>query len=239
MISFIDLAPTVLDICNENISESIEGSSFYNKKGRDYIYAATDRFDEFTDKRRCIRSNQFKLIENGDTNSSIMKPVSYRQNMRTMKVLDSLNDINQLNKAMINWYKNSKSKYELYNVINDPYELNNLYKNKDYDSVFNDLKKKLNYWIDDSDYGNKEEADLIKEIWPNGKKPELKEPKILKKGKGFKIISNNENFSLGWRDSTIKNWRIYLENETIYPKSNFEIIEFSPGLGSLKKLYRL
>ena len=29
------------------------------------------------------------------------------------------------------------------------------------------------------------------------------------------------------------------ENETIYPKSNFEIIEFSPGLGSLKKLYRL
>ena len=50
MISFIDLAPTVLDICKENISESIEGSSFYNKKGRDYIYAATDRFDEFTDK---------------------------------------------------------------------------------------------------------------------------------------------------------------------------------------------
>ena len=239
MISFIDLAPTMLDICKENISESIEGSSFYNKKGRDYIYAATDRFDEFTDKRRCIRSNQFKLILNGDTNSSIMKPVSYRQNMRTMKVLDSLNDINQLNKAMINWYKNSKSKYELYNVINDPYELNNLYKNKDYDSVFNDLKKKLNNWIDDSDYGNKEEADLIKEIWPNGKKPELKEPKILKQGKSFKIISNNENSSLGWRDSTIKNWRIYLENETIYPKSNFEIIEFSPGLGSLKKLYRL
>ena len=52
MRSFIDLAPTVLDICNENISESIEGSSFYNKKGRDYIYAKSqDRFDEFTDKK--------------------------------------------------------------------------------------------------------------------------------------------------------------------------------------------
>ena len=65
---------------------------------------------------------------------------------------------------MINWYKNSKSKYELYNVINDSYELNNLYKNKDYDSVFNDLKKKLNYWRDDSDYGNKEEADFKRDL---------------------------------------------------------------------------
>ena len=42
-------------------------------------------------KRRCIRDKNYKLILNGDTNSSIMKPISYRKNMNTMKVLNSLN----------------------------------------------------------------------------------------------------------------------------------------------------
>ena len=60
---------------------------------------------------------------------------------------------------------------------------------------------------------NKDETELIKEIWPNGKKPELKDPNIIKKGKGFKIISNNDNSSLGWRDGTSKNWRIYHEGD--------------------------
>ena len=239
MISFIDLAPTVLDICMKEIPENMEGVSFYNNNNRNFIYAATDRFDEFTDNRRCIRNKNFKLILNRDTNSSIVKPVSYRKNMNTMRILDSLNNLRKNTLTMDNWYKKTKSKYELYDIINDPYELNNLYKNKDYESVFNELKKKLNNWINHSDYGNKDETELIKEIWPNGKKPELKDPNIIKKGKGFKIISNNDNSSLGWRDGTSKNWRIYHEDEIIYPKNNFEIIEFSPGYGSIERLHKI
>ena len=91
-----------------------------------------------------------------------------------MRILDSLNNLRKNTLAMDNWYKKTKSKYELYDIINDPYELNNLYKNKDYESVFNELKKKLNNLINHSDYGNKDETELIKEILPNGKKPELK-----------------------------------------------------------------
>ena len=239
MINFIDLAPTILELTECEINYKMEGLSFYKQNNRDYIFASTDRFDEYTDSRRCVRNKEFKLIINCDTNSSIMKPVSYRKNMKTMRILDSLNDLKKNTISMENWYKKTKPKYELYDIVNDPYELNNLYKNRDYNIVFNELKKKLNIWIGNSDYGNINENQLINEMWPNGEKPLLKDPSVIKTEKGFKIISNNDNSSLGWRDNSNENWKVYLEDEIIYPKNNFEIIEFSPGFGFIEKLYEI
>ena len=238
MISFIDLAPTILELTKSETSHEMEGVSFYNQNNRDYIFAATDRFDEHTDKRRCVRNKEFKLIINCDTNSSIMKPVLYRQNMKTMRILDSLNDLKQNTISMESWYKKTKPKYELYDIVNDPYELNNLYTNKDYDSIFYELKKKLDYWIDESDYGNITENQILKEMWPNGEKPKLKDPSIIQKDNGINIISNNNNSSVGWRNNKTENWKIYSTDEIINPENSFEIIVFKPGYGSIIKTYQ-
>ena len=238
MISFIDLAPTILELTKSEINHEMEGVSFYNQNNRDYIFAATDRFDEHTDKRRCVRNKKFKLIINCDTNSSIMKPVLYRQNMKTMRILDSLNDLKQNTISMESWYKKTKPKYELYDIVNDPYELNNLYTNKDYDSIFYELKKKLDYWIDESDYGNITENQILKEMWPNGEKPKLKDPSIIQKDNGVNIISNNNNSSVGWRNNKTENWKIYSTDEIINPENSFEIIVFKPGYGTIIKTYQ-
>lgn len=238
MISFIDLAPTILELTKSEINHEMEGVSFYNQNNRDHIFAATDRFDEYSDKRRCVRNKEFKLIINCDTNSSIMKPVSYRNNMKTMRVLDSINDLKKNTISMENWYKKTKPKYELYDIVNDPYELNNLYTNKDYDSVFYELKKKLDNWIDKSDYGNITENQILKEMWPNGEKPKLKDPSIIKKDNGINIISNNKNSSVGWRNNKTENWKIYSTDEIINPENSFDIIVFKPGYGSIIKTYQ-
>ena len=237
MISFIDLAPTILELTKSEANYNMEGVSFYNQNNRDYIFASTDRFDEYTDKRRCVRNKEFKLILNCDTNSSIMKPVSYRQNMITMRILDSLNDLKKNSISMENWYKKTKPKYELYDIFNDPHELNNLYNNKYYDSVFDKLKKTLDNWIDESDYGNITEFQLLKKMWPNGEKPKLKEPSIIQKDNGINIISNNKNSSIGWRNNKTDNWKICLKDEIINPGNIFEIIVFRPGYGSIIKSY--
>ena len=105
----------------------VEGVSFYNKEERQYIFAATDRFDETITKRRCIRNKNFKLIINYDTNLTFYKPIKYRTQMATMKILDSLNRINQNSKSFERWYNLPESKFELYNINIDPYEQNNLY----------------------------------------------------------------------------------------------------------------
>jgi len=167
-----------------------------------------------------------------------MKPVLYRQNMKTMRILDSLNDLKQNTISMESWYKKTKPKYELYDIVNDPYELNNLYTNKDYDSIFYELKKKLDYWIDESDYGNITENQILKEMWPNGEKPKLKDPSIIQKDNGVNIISNNNNSSVGWRNNKTENWKIYSTDEIINPENSFEIIVFKPGYGSIIKTYQ-
>ena len=237
MISFIDLAPTIIELSGGKAPKNMEGVSFYNSENRDYIFAATDRFDEFTDRRRCIRSKNFKLIFNYDTTSSIMQPVSYRKNMKTMNVLDSLNNINGLSDNLNNWYKKSKRKYELYDLKNDPYELNNLYGNMDYKNIFDELNKKLSKWINSSDYGNMSEVKMLKEMWPKGVKPILNEPSISKLNNGTKINSNNLNSSVGWRNNKSGKWEIYQENEIINPTNNFDIIVFKPGYGSIIKSF--
>ena len=158
--------------------------------------------------------------------------------MKTMRILDSLNDLKKNTISMESWYKKTKPKYELYDIVNDPYELNNLYTNKDYDSIFYELKKKLDNWIDESDYGNITENQILKEMWPNGEKPKLKDPSIIQKDNGINIISNNNNSSVGWRNNKTENWKIYSTDEKINPENSFEIIVFKPGYGSIIKTYQ-
>mgnify|MGYP006083121001 CR=1 FL=1 len=230
MISFIDLAPTILELTKSEINHEMEGVSFYNQNNRDYIFAATDRFDEYTDKRRCVRNKEFKLILNCDTNSSIMKPVSYRQNMKTMRILDSINDLKKNNIYIDNWYKKTKPKYELYDIVNDHYELKNLYTNKDYDSVFYELKKKLDNWIDESDYGNMSEEHMLEEMFSNEfRQMKLNLPTIKKSNEGFIIYSNNSGASIGYRTNKNLSWKIIENGNQIISENAFELLMFKPG----------
>ena len=100
------------------------------------------------------------------------------------------------------------------------------------------FKSELDYWIDESDYGNITENQILKEMWPNGEKPKLKDPSIIKKYNGINIISNNNNSSVGWRNNKTENWKIYSTDEIINPENSFEILVFKPGYGSIIKTYQ-
>ena len=66
--------------------------------------------------RRSIRGSNFKLIYNGDTSTTIYKPIIYRQQMKTMQVLDSLMKKQELNSYFSNWFLKHKDRFELYEV---------------------------------------------------------------------------------------------------------------------------
>ena len=237
MISFIDLAPTVLEITGSEKNNKMEGVSFYKQSNREFIFASSDRFDEFTDRRRCVRNENFKLILNLDTNSPIGKPVKYRKQMKTMKIIDSLYENNLLEGYFNNWYKSGKEKYEFYDISNDPFELVNLIGDSNYFSNIIELKIQLKNWIDSSDYGNMSEEQMLKEMWLNGKRPKLEDPLVTENDNGIKIISNNKNSSVGWRNNNSKDWKVYLEGEIIEPKNTFEILIFRPGYSPLITTY--
>ena len=236
LISFIDFAPTILDAANIKEEFPFEGVSFFKKEKREYVYAATDRFDEYTDKRRCVRSGNFKLIYNADTTTSIHKPLRYRKQMKMMQILDSLNQKNELNIYFSNWFSNEKERFELYEVSSDYYERNNLIKNPKYEQIYNTLRKNLFTWMKNSDFGNMSEIDMLEHMFNASISiPKLNTPNLIESDAGYLIESNNLNTSVGWRNKNETIWNVYQKNEIIQPNSDFEILLFQPGHETLIK----
>ena len=239
LVSFVDFAPTMLDVAKVDREHSFEGVSFYKKDQRKYIFAATDRFDEHTDLRRSIRENDFKLIYNGDTTTPVYKPVRYRQQMKTMQILDSLQKNQELAPYLSNWFSSKKKLYELYNVTEDYFEINNLIENPKYEKIYKKLQKDLFKWIKDSDFGNMSESTMLDTMFSSAMSvPKLNTPKIIKDDLGYLIESNNQFTSTGWRNKNDISWNIYTKNELIQPKSDFEVLLFRPGHQILIKTFK-
>ena len=239
LVSFIDFAPTILDVAKIEREFPFEGVSFFKKDQRQYVFAATDRFDEVTDMRRSIRVGDFKLIYNGDTTSSVYKTVGYRQQMKMMKVLDSLKEEQGSNTYFSNWFSKHKDRFELYEVTKDYYETNNLMSNPKYEQVYKTLKHHLFRWIEESDFGNMGESDMLEYMFTSAMSiPKLNMPKLITNGEGYLIESNNQYASVGWRNKNEKVWKIYTANDIIRPNGDFDILLFRPGYEVLVQSYK-
>ena len=236
LISFVDFAPTILDIANIKRDFPFEGVSFYKKDQRRYIYAAIDRFDECNNRSRSIRGNHFKLIFNSDTVINFYKPISYRQKMKTMQVLDSLQQKKELNTNFSRVFLNNKNSLELYKVSEDYFETNNLIHNPKYERIYKKLEYFLFKWMENSDFGNMSEVAMLDLMFTNAMTiPKLKEPKITINDEGYIIEPNNPHTSVGWRRKNEKVWNIYTKNELIKSTNEIEVILFKPGYEILVK----
>ena len=239
LVSFVDFAPTILDATNIEREIPFEGISFFKKDHRKYVYAATDRFDEGTDRRRSIRENDFKLIYNGDTTTPVYNLVSYRQQMKTMQVLNSLQKNQELNTYFSNWFSKHKNCFELYKVTEDYFETNNLIHNPKYEQIYKRLQHHLFTWMEDSDFGNMSESAMLDSMFTSSITiPKLKMPEIIINDPGFLIESNNLHASIGWRNKNEKVWNIYQKNDLINPKDDFEVVLFRPGYEVLFQVFK-
>lgn len=175
LVSFTDLAPTILSLVNIKPPKYMDGQAFlgnYKAKDRTFIYATSDRFDEFTDRIRVVRDNQFLYVKNYHTNLPKYKNVSYRFKIPLMMNILQNKDKNLLNSSQNYWFQ-PKTNEELYDCKNDPFQLNNLANNPLYAKKLQKLRKLVIEQFEDKlDYGKYNEADLIYIMWPNGIQPE-------------------------------------------------------------------
>ena len=149
LLSFIDLAPTVLDIAGIEIPKYLQGLSILNSPEieREYLVTASDRFDEEVDRIRSVKTKKFKLIKNYYPNKSHALPVAYRENMPMMKLFNEFNSMGKLNYNQKKWFLTPKSTFELYDLTNDPYELNNLSDKDEFKKIVKKMDSILNNWI--------------------------------------------------------------------------------------------
>jgi len=237
LLSFIDLAPTLLTIAGETPPAYLHGRNFIDasKPERKYIHAAADRFDEYTDAIRAVRDKQFKYIRNYRPDQGYYLPVGYREQIPTMRELLKLRDAGQLTEAQAQWFRKSKPKEELFDCMSDPHELNNLAELPEYAEKLKELSDEMDRWIDEiGDQPNLPERDLISQLW-NGEEamPRTENPMIVAEDM-VSISCATKGASIGYRISENngllpEKWNIYTEPFTLEEGLKLEVLAHRIG----------
>ena len=172
MLNFIDFAPTILSIADIDIPKIYQGKAFLgNQKSkikRKYLFTASDRFDEHSDRIRAVKSKRFKYIRNYNINKPHALNIGYRTQMALMQHLNKLNDSNMLSPDQKLWFQVPKNPEEFYDLKNDPFELNNLIVDNNYSKQLNDLRNQLDMWMKEiNDLGHIPEKELAKLLTEN------------------------------------------------------------------------
>ena len=83
--------------------------------------------------------------------------------MNLMRHLTNLNKLNLLSPEQKLWFKSPKSSEEFYDLENDPFELNNLIRDKKFAPHIKELKFQLDSWLENiNDLGGIAERELAR-----------------------------------------------------------------------------
>lgn len=166
LISFVDLAPTVLSLAGVAIPEQMQGSAFLGEQEaepRSYVHGFRDRMDERYDLLRMVRDKKYKYIRNFLPQMPYFhhQYIGYMYEMPTMRDWQTLADAGALNGPPAIFMTMSKPVEELYDVEVDPFEVNNLALDPAYRETLDRLRGELRRWQTEIvDLGLLHEADM-------------------------------------------------------------------------------
>ncbi|MEO5650096.1 MAG: sulfatase [Ginsengibacter sp.] len=226
LISGVDLGATVLSLAGVPVPAYMKGRAFTgiqsSKSERKYIYAARDRMDDCVDRVRAVYDGHYQYIRNYMPKKPRYQNIEFRLQQRGMRRIISLRDSGLLNQTQMLWFKAPKPVHELYDIQNDPDELNNLADNSAYKTELEKLQKVMNKWEAEGDWNATPEAELIKKMW-NGKSvlPSTDVSVVTETKQGLYIHCRTPGASIGYKiikagtelpadcEENRKDWMIY------------------------------
>ena len=167
MVQYVDVLPTLLELCGLDIPKDLDGHSFAAViEGRadqhnDYVFGVHTTRGIILGTQsypvRSVRDTRFKLIRNLNHESEFSN-VLIKGNGSSYWgswVRDSATDINA--ERLVNRYVNRPA-IELYDLDQDPYELQNLAGLPEYRKISRRLDARLKQWMaEQGDHGHKTE----------------------------------------------------------------------------------
>ena len=219
LISFLDIAPTILDLAGISIPEYMDGISFFSSKENRYIFAARDRLDNQEGKVRAIRDKRYKLIKNFSPGIVGAQKLEFRENLQSVKKMRSMLNKGTLTASQKIWFEKIPE-VQLYDLWRDPNEVQNLANKESMFSKKSELEDALDNWIKENDvYANLLEDDLSERFWPNAKQPITDIPVFHNDGE-FLIVENtsrSNGASIGYSYDG-KKWEVYSGPIKAFPR---------------------
>lgn len=149
LISFVDLAPSILSLVGIKVPNYMQGEAFLGpqqKTPREYVHLFRGRMDEKIDMVRAVRDKQFRYIKNYMPHRIYGQYLEYLWRAPSCRSWEEAYKAGECNEAQsVFWEK--KPVEELYDVTIDPWEVNNLASDPKYSEVLNRMRTVNKNWM--------------------------------------------------------------------------------------------
>lgn len=148
-VSFIDFGPTVLNLAGLSVPKEMDGSAFLGKgasakdlASRDEAFGYADRFDEKYDLVRTLRKGKWAYIRNYQGFYPDGLQNNYRYRMLAFAEWKELYQAGKLNAAQRQFFE-SRPAEQLFDLSQDPHEVNDLSQNPAHREILLDMRQRL------------------------------------------------------------------------------------------------
>jgi arylsulfatase A-like enzyme len=148
MAAFVDLSPTVVSIAGVKPPAYLQGSAFMGAHPgpeREFNYGFRGRMDERYDLVRSVRDRRYIYIRNYMPHKIYGQYIDYMFQMPTARVWKQLYDAGKLQPPKTYFWE-TKPPEELYDLQNDPDEVNNLAKSPAHQATLKRLRAAQQQW---------------------------------------------------------------------------------------------
>ncbi len=153
LVNGIDFSATCMSLTGIPIPEKMQGQPFMGPDAvqRDYIVAARDRCDETVDRIRCVRTDRFKYIRNYYPDRPYSQLNRYKETeYPVIRLMRRLHAQGKLTAAQERFMADTRPREELYDLKNDPNELENLAGAPEHEKDLKELSGILDRWISET-----------------------------------------------------------------------------------------
>ncbi|MFY0654883.1 MAG: sulfatase-like hydrolase/transferase [Cyclobacteriaceae bacterium] len=164
MVGFVDFAPTVLELAGATKSTLMEGQNFLgaSAKPKEYIYGYRDRADDVYDMSRSVFDGRYLYVRNYMPHKAYIKnAIIFNKGKRSYEELFRVKAAGELSEETQKLFA-PKPVEELYDLQNDPDELNNIFDAESLAEIKSNLQSKLRqHLIETRDTGLMNEGDMM------------------------------------------------------------------------------
>lgn len=222
MVGFVDFAPTVISLAGAKVPGMMEGKNFLGQKSQpqNYIFGYRDRADDCYDMSRSVTDGRYVYIRHFMPQLPYMQEaiIFSAQKGGSYEEIQRLKWMGLLPESTQTYFR-AKPVEQLFDIITDPFEQNNLIGNPDYEKKTNELKDQLFSWMTDFyDSGLLNEGEFMLHAKKTGKsvyesirqysKPEFQ--KILQAAQRSGKINKSEELvpHLQDKENAIRYWAL-------------------------------
>lgn len=148
-VEFVDLAPTVLSLAGISQPKNIDGTAVSGKfsdaskiKNKNTTFGYADRFDEKYDLVRTLRIGKYKYIRNYQPFNIDALFNFYRYKMLAFQEWNTLYNAGNLNAKQRQFFE-PRGPEGLYDIEQDPHEVNDLSRSNDHQKILMMMRKQL------------------------------------------------------------------------------------------------